>query len=78
MTIAVGQTVTFVNQHTSAHEMQSDPHPLHTECPPINLVGVLTPGQSRTSGAFPTARTCGYHDHGDSENPSMQGRIIVR
>jgi hypothetical protein len=77
-TIAVGQAITIVNQHNSAHEMQSDPHPLHTDCPPLNLVGVLLPGQSRTSGAFPTARTCGFHDHGDSENANLQGRVIIR
>lgn len=78
VTISAGQGVTFVNQHNSNHEMQSDPHPLHTECPPLNAVGVLSPGQSRTSGAFPTARTCGFHDHGESTNTNLQGRIVIR
>jgi plastocyanin len=78
VTISVGQSVTVVNNHTSSHEIQSDPHPLHTDCPPTNLVGVLVPGQSRSSGAFPTARTCGFHDHGDSENANLQGRIVIR
>jgi plastocyanin len=78
VTIAPGQSVTFVNQHNSAHEMSSDPHPLHSDCPPISLVGVLLPGQSRSSGTFPTARTCGFHDHGDSTNPNLAGRVVIR
>ena len=58
VTIAVGGRVTFINNHNTPHDMQSDPHPEHTDCPPLSQVGFLTTGQQRTSGNFNTARTC--------------------
>jgi plastocyanin len=75
--INVGQRVAFVNNDTAAHEIASDPHPVHTDCPPINEVGGLAPGQARLTGAFTIARTCGFHDHGMPSNASVQGKIIV-
>lgn len=78
VTIAVGQSVTFVNNDSRRHDMSSDPHPTHTDCPQINAVGALAPGQSRLTHAFPAARTCGFHDHDDPENPGFRGRIIIR
>jgi plastocyanin len=76
--IPVGGRVTFVNNDTSFHEMASDPHPIHTDCPPMNEVGALAPGRSGQTGAFPTARTCGFHDHGQSSNQALQGTIVIR
>jgi len=75
---SVGGRVTFTNQDRAPHEIQSDPHPDHTDCPAINQVSVLNPGATRDTGAFTTARTCGYHDHGDSTNPNLLGTITVR
>jgi plastocyanin len=75
--INVGQHVTFVNNDTAAHEIVSNPHPSHTDCPPINEVGSLAAGQSRATGAFTLARTCGYHDEGQPDNASLQGTIII-
>ena len=43
--------------------MNSDPHPEHTDCPELNQIGFLNPGQSRQSGNLNTARRCGLHDH---------------
>ena len=76
--IAVGSRVTFTNNDSVPHEMHSDPHPDHVDCPPINEVSALTPGQSRQTGVFSSARTCGYHDHGQSTNTSLQGTIVIR
>jgi plastocyanin len=76
--IAVGQSVTFTNGDTRSHDMESDPHPAHTACPSIANVGLLQPGQSKTSFAFAGAGTCGYHDHNDSENRGLQGRIVIQ
>ncbi len=76
--IQVGSRVTFTNNDRVPHEMASDPHPTHEICPPINEVSALAPGQSRQTGAFNTARSCGYHDHGQSENTSLQGTIVIR
>jgi len=75
--INVGQRVAFVNNDTVSHEMLSDPHPQHTDCPPIDEVGGLAPGTARLTGAFTIARTCGYHDHGMPTNASLQGTIII-
>jgi plastocyanin len=75
--INVGQRVAFVNNDTASHEIQSNPHPIHTDCPPINEVGGLAPGTARLTGAFTVARTCGYHDHGLPDNVSLQGTIVI-
>lgn len=75
--INVGQRVVFVNNDTVSHEIVSNPHPSHTDCPPINEVGSLAAGQSRATGAFTLARTCGYHDEGQPDNTSLHGTIII-
>jgi len=78
ITISRGQQVTFINRDSQAHEMNSDPHPEHTDCPELNQVGHLEPGQQRTSGNLNTARRCGYHDHINFEMKSMQGTITIQ
>ena len=78
VTITRGGRVTFVNNHNQSHDMSSDPHPEHTDCPQMAQVGFLSPGQSRTSGNFTTARTCGFHDHNQENNTNLQGRIIIQ
>jgi plastocyanin len=78
VTIAPGSRVTFVNNDTRNHDMQSDPHPEHTDCPAMAQVGFLAPGQSKTSGNFNTTRTCGFHDHNLPEVASLQGAIRVQ
>ena len=76
--VARGSRVTFVNQHGSPHDMTSDPHPTHVNCPEINQVGNLFSGQSRQTGAFDTTRRCGFHDHGEPTNNGLQGSITVQ
>jgi len=76
--ISVGGTVAFVNNDTQFHEMASDPHPVHSDCPAINQVGALGPGRSAATGALTTARTCGFHDHGQPTNVKLQGTIVIR
>src|SRR5262249_17105340 len=61
--LAVNGTVTFVNNDTSPHEIASNPHPVHTDCPPVNMLGTLQPGEMRATGALTVARRCGWHDH---------------
>jgi plastocyanin len=77
VTISVGQSVAFVNNNTRRHDMTSDPHPTHTDCPQMNAVGFLNPGQTRNTNAFPTARTCSFHDHDDPDNASLRGQIVI-
>jgi plastocyanin len=78
VTVNVGEVVMFVNSDSRSHEIASNPHPSHTECPPINALETLASGQSRNTANFTTARTCGYHDHNDSTNVSLQGTITIR
>jgi len=70
--------VTFVNNDTVSHDMSSDPHPDHTDCPAINQAGFLRPGQRRESGNLNEVRTCGFHDHDDPTNRRLQGTITIR
>jgi len=78
VTITRGGRVTMINNHTRAHDMSSDPHPEHTQCPEINQIGFLSAGQSRTSGNLNTARTCGFHDHNEPDNASLKGSIVIQ
>ena len=78
LTVPRGSQVTFNNNDNRAHEMNSNPHPEHTDCPEINQVGHLEPGQSRQTGNLNTARSCGFHDHINSENRALQGTIVIQ
>ena len=78
VTIAPGGRVTMINNHNRPHDMSSDPHPEHTQCPETNQIGFLNPGQQRTSGNLNTARTCGFHDHNEPENQNLVGRVIIQ
>ncbi len=78
VTVARGSQVQFVNNDTRAHEMTSDPHPEHTDCPEINAAGFLSPGQSRQTGNLNTARSCGFHDHNLPTVASLRGTIVIR
>ena len=78
LTVPAGSRVTFVNNDSGAHDMNSDPHPAHTNCPEINQVGFLSAGQSRQTGNLNTTRTCGYHDHNQTTNTSLQGTIVIQ
>ena len=78
LTVPRGTRVTFFNNDSRAHEMNSDPHPEHTDCPEINQVGFLSPGQSRETGNFVAARTCGFHDHDNPATATLQGTITIK
>jgi len=78
LTVARGTQVTFTNNDSVNHEMNSDPHPTHTDCPEINSVGFLAPGQSKMTANLNTVRTCGYHDHARNTDTSLQGTIVIQ
>ena len=79
VTVAVGQTVTFVNNDGRTHEMASDPHPQHGSCPSIEAgVGTIAAGQTKVTHAFANAGTCGFHDHLDDGNAGLKGTITVQ
>ena len=76
--IALGTRVLFDNKDTRSHNMTSDPHPDHNDCPDLNQVGFLAPGQSRETGNLVTARTCGFHDHDNPSQGLLTGQIVIR
>jgi hypothetical protein len=78
MTVPRGTQVTMMNSDSRSHEMFSDPHPEHTDCPELNQIGFLDVGQSRQSGNLNIARNCGFHDHNDPENKGLQGTITIQ
>ena len=78
LTVPPGTRVLFVNNQSRPHNMTSDPHPEHLDCPELNQVGLLNAGQSRESGNLVIVRTCGFHDHDDPDNVNLRGSIIIR
>ena len=77
VTINAGGRITWVNNDTVAHQPSSDPHPLHTDCPGLN-VSALNPNQQATSAPLNTRRTCGFHDHLFDTNASLRGSVIIQ
>lgn len=71
LTIKAGTMVIWINNSDSL-SVQSNPHPVHTDYPPLNI-GAIANGQSK-SLVFDKPGTYGYHNH---LNPSNQGKIIV-
>ena len=72
--ITAGSTATWVNNGTVATQVASTPHPIHTDYPPLNSVGIIQPGQSK-SLKFDKAGTYRYHNH---LNPASLGTVIVK
>jgi plastocyanin len=77
-TVAVGGRVTFVNNDNVPHDIQGGLDPEHPDCSEIDIVGFLTPGQSRQTSPLTTERTCEYHDHTRDEHHGFGGRIVIR
>jgi plastocyanin len=76
--ISPGTQVTFMNSDSRDHEMTSDPHPEHTDCPAINTVDLVVPGQSKQTSNLNAVRACGYHDHRSPENAALRGTITIQ
>lgn len=78
VTINSGESVTFVNSHSAGHQIASNPHPAHSDCPAINALATISPGQTKLTNALTSPRSCGFHDHNDPNNSNLQGTITVR
>lgn len=75
--VPVGSRVAFVNQDTRSHQMMSDPHPLHTDCPEINAVGTIDRGETKLTGVFAIEKACGFHDNNRDGDEALRGLILV-
>ena len=71
--ISVGGRV----RSTVNRQINSNPFPAHDDCPPINAVGVLTPGQSKMTDVLSLAGTCGFHEHLTEGAAAFLGVILV-
>jgi len=78
VTVAPGSRVTFVNNDSRPHEMNSNPHPTHGDCPAIDDVGFIQAGQTKLTGNLNVSRVCGYHDHNQPDVVALQGTIRVQ
>ena len=78
LTVSPGTRVLFVNSDSAIHEMTSDPHPSHEDCPDLNQVGHLNPGQQRETGNLVATGTCGFHDHVNPGTAVLKGTITIR
>ena len=75
--VPIGGQVLFVNNDTVNRQINSDPFPSHGGCPPINVVSLLTPGQSKMTGAMSLEGACGFHEHLTEGNSDFRGLILV-
>lgn len=73
LTIKAGQTITWMNKSGEGAAVNSDPHPVHTTYPPLNL-GSFPDGGTLTL-TFDKPGTYGYHNH---LNSSERGTITVQ
>jgi len=78
LTLTRGSQLIITNQDSQTHDMASDPHPEHTDCPEINQIGTLNTGQSRSSGNLNTARRCGIHDHSNPGSAALKATITIQ
>ncbi len=73
LTVKVGTKVTWSNQSGADATVNSSPHPIHTDYPPLNL-GSL-PNGGIVSLTFDKPGTYKYHNH---LKPSEFGTIVVQ
>lgn len=73
VTVHSGDTITLKNTSSASMQFDSDPHPVHTGDPELN-VGEISPGQSATLQVAAKG-THGYHNH---LNPAQTGTIVVQ
>jgi plastocyanin len=74
VTVAVGDRVGFMNHDTIPHQVAGGTDPDKPECPEIDVVGRIIPGEIRSTAPLPTARTCEYH----VQSTAFKGRIVIR
>jgi plastocyanin len=72
ITVKTGDTVIIKNASSRSMQFDSDPHPVHTTNPELN-VGSVPVGQEM-SFVVDTKGTFGYHNH---LNASQKGTIVV-
>ena len=75
--LRAGHRIFVVNESSSGHQLASDPHPIHTDCPPMNSPGGLNRGQSGLTEPFTEVRTCTWHDHLNPISQALRGEVRI-
>ena len=75
--VGLGERLRVTNNDTRTHQFMTTPHNVHTDCPALNAIGSLAPGQSGTSDPLTSARGCGFHDHMNPDDPKFRGQVLV-
>ena len=66
-----------MNREQPTHQMMSDPHPVHTDCPVINEVGNIDRGETKVTDTFTVRKACGFHDNMRDGDTTLRGMILV-
>jgi hypothetical protein len=74
VTIRFGQQLTFYSPNGSTHNIRSEPHPAHSDCPALN-VPEISAGINGSTASFFTPGMCRYHD--DNFLGKVTGEVIV-
>jgi hypothetical protein len=75
--VKLGERLRITNNDSQTHQMLTTPHGSHTDCPALNAIGALAPGQSGTSDPLTTSRGCGFHDHMNPNDNRFRGQVLV-
>jgi hypothetical protein len=75
--VALGERLRVTNNDSRAHQFMTTPHNVHTDCPALNAIGSLAPGQTGTSDPLTSARGCGFHDHLNPDDQNFRGQVLV-
>jgi hypothetical protein len=67
----------MTNNDIQTHEMLGTPHEIHTDCPALNAIGALAPGQSRTSDPLTNSDGCTFHDHMNPDDNRFRGQVLI-
>ena len=77
ITIAVGESVSFMNHDAVPHTVAGGASQSQPACSEINAVGVLGPAEIRPTAPFLTPKACDYHVP-RGQTVLFSGRIVVR
>jgi plastocyanin len=77
LTIAVGEQVTFMNHDQTSYTVTGGRGGSGRDCAEIDIVGVLAPGNIRSTERFAAAKTCDFHVS-RAESSLVTGSIVVR
>jgi hypothetical protein len=70
-------TVTITNNDGAAHRLEPAPELGYGDCPEVNELGTLQPGQSGKVTITRALVICVFHDSAAPANQAFQGFIVV-